>query len=104
MLMEETLCPLERVFALPSTDTGTEGAVAMEDVSIFGVSTTRKMRGCRGAGESDNRDVIVWGVSGLDPVAEAGAGADTRSALPELTSAALKSSELPLAAEGLGSD
>lgn len=98
--MEETLCPLDRVFA----DRGTEGALAIEEVSIFGVSTTRKMRGCRGTGESESRDAIVWGVSGLDPVAEADVGTEARSDLLELTSAALKSSGLPLVAEEFGSD
>lgn len=42
----------------------------------FGVSTTRRMRGCRGAEESDMRDVVVNGVLGREPTAEAEPGKD----------------------------
>jgi hypothetical protein len=102
MLVDEMLCLLERDLIPPTTEAGTEGAVAMGGVSVLGVSTTRRIRGCRGAGESDRRDAMVCGVSGRDPTAETELGGGTCSALVDAGSEAAKSSGLPFVVAELG--
>ena len=45
MLVDEMLCLLERDLVPPTTEADTDGAVRIGGVSVFGVSTTRRIRG-----------------------------------------------------------
>lgn len=104
MLVEEILCLLERDLVPPATEAGTEGAVTMGGVSGFGVSTTRRIRGWRVAGESERRDAMVCGVSGRDPITETEPGGGACSVLTDRGSGEPKSSGLPLVVAELGCD
>lgn len=65
---------LERAFVaagMEATDWVADGGGG---VSVFGVSTTRRTRGWRGAEESETRETPVKGVFGREPIVEVGTG------------------------------
>lgn len=72
-LKDEILGRLERVLDTKGLDEIDWLAEMGGGVSFFGVlSTTRRTLGCRGAGESDMRDIVVNGVLGREPSTKEG--------------------------------
>lgn len=68
LLLDDKLGLLDRDFSSATVEVAPGAAPpAGRGAPGFGVSTTRRMRGCRGAGESEARDVVVNGVLGREP-------------------------------------
>lgn len=77
LLLDDKLCLLDRDLSTVAVEVASGAAPpAGRGAPGLGVSTTRRMRGCRGAEESETRDVVVNGVLGREPTAEAGPGKD----------------------------
>lgn len=88
LLFDDKLCLLDRDLSTVAVDVIGAALVVGKGAPGLGVSTTRRMRGCRGADESETRDAAVSGVSGREPTAEAEPGAETNvpeSARSDLT-------------------
>lgn len=69
LLLDDKLGLLDRDFSTVMVEVAPGAAPpAGTDAPGFGVSTTRRMRGCRGTGEFEARDVVVNGVLGREPM------------------------------------